>query len=64
MTCNVDPKAPKIEADQKTSDTAAGRACNAPHFPYFCVKGSIMVTYAESLIFFAKKVPDINKDNP
>ena len=29
------PKAPKIEADQNISDTAAGSACRAPHFPYF-----------------------------
>ena len=35
---------PKMEADQKTSETAAGKACNAPHFPYFWVKGSTMVT--------------------
>ena len=46
-----------MDADQNTSDTAAGNAWRAPHFPYFWVKGSIMVTYLESLIFLAKNVP-------
>ena len=33
-TCRVDPRAPKIEALQKISLMAAGRACRAPQPPY------------------------------
>ena len=62
MTCRVDPKAPKMEADQKISDTAAGKACKAPHFPYFWVNGSIIVTYCASRIFLAKNKPEIHSD--
>ena len=36
---------------------AEGNAWSDPHFPYFCVKGSIIVTYLASRIFLAKKVP-------
>ena len=54
------PNALKIDADQKTSETAAGNACNDPHRPYFWVNGSIIVTYLASLIFRAKNVPPKN----
>ena len=51
------PSAPRIDADQKISEMAEGKAWSDPHFPYFCVKGSIIVTYLASRIFLAKKVP-------
>lgn len=52
------PRLTSVRATHRTSATSAGKiSALLRTFPYFCWKGSIMVTYLFSLMGLAKKKP-------